>query len=338
MENWHLNERAARIFEEALARQAVLRVKVNTVDTRAKTHGEQGWMPITQEESPSDQGAIVVDAGVEAEGGLQAGLLMARVCLADLAEVRIEAVSDWPWPVVSVSTDQPVIACLGSQYAGWQIQVGKFFAMGSGPMRAVYAGEKLFEELGYREVAPVAVGVLESDKLPNEEVVGYLAERLRMPASRVRLLVAPTASLAGMIQIAARSVETALHKLHELGFPLSEVVSGWGMAPLLPVAKGMLEAIGRSNDAILYGARVWLWVRSEDEQLKEIGPRVPSSASSDFGQPFAEIFRRYQGDFYRIDPMLFSPAEVHFCNLSTGRWFSFGEVRVDLLRQWLQTS
>lgn len=310
MVDWRLNERALRLVEQASQQMLPLRIGVQRISE-----------------------ATVFDAGISSQGGLEAGLLLARVCLADLARVELapgDAVL--PWPTVSVFTDQPVIACLASQYAGWQVQKGKYFAMASGPMRAIYAGEKIFDELGYRETAPVAVGVLESDKLPTEEAIMYLSEKLQLPPYALRLLVAPTASQSGMLQIAARSVETALHKLHELGYPLSEIVSGYGSAPLLGPPRDPMAAIGRSNDAILYGARVVIWVRSDDDRIAELGPRVPSCASADFGRPFLEIFQRYGGEFYRIDPMLFSPAEVHFYNLSSGRHFRFGERRPDILQ------
>jgi methenyltetrahydromethanopterin cyclohydrolase len=138
------------------------------------------------------------------------------------------------------------------------------------------------------------------------------------------LLVAPTASLAGGLQIVARSVETALHKLHTLDFDLSRVVSAYGVAPMPPIAKDDLGAIGRTNDAILYGAKVILWVEGDDDSLLEVGPRVPSSASHDHGEPFATIFARYNHDFYAVDPHLFSPAEVVFHNVETGRVHGFG--------------
>ncbi len=311
MLDWRLNERALRLLEQASHQTLSLRISVQVINE-----------------------ATVFDAGVDSQGGLEAGLLLARVCLAGLARVELAAgEGEMPWPMVNVFSDQPVIACLASQYAGWQIQKGKFFAMASGPMRAIYAGEEIFKEIGYRERSAVAVGVLETNKLPSEEVVSYLAEKLQLSSHALRLLVAPTASQAGMLQIAARSLETALHKLHELGYPLSEIVSGFGTAPLLPPPRDTIAAIGRSNDAILYGARVWLWVRSEDERIAEIGPRVPSAASPDFGRPFHEIFQRYGGDFYRIDPMLFSPAEVHFYNLQTGRQFHYGQRRPDILQE-----
>ena len=179
---------------------------------------------------------------------------------------------------------------MASQYAGWQVQAGKFFAMGSGPMRAAYGKEELFEHLPGRETAPVAVGVLETRKLPDEAVVAHLAQKLGLPSAKLTLLAAPAFSIAGNLQVVARSLETALHKLHELKFDLHQVVSGCGTAPLPPVAGDELSAIGRTNDAILYGGRVILWVRADDDQLAEIGPKVPSSASPDHGATFAEIF------------------------------------------------
>src|SRR5262249_23212164 len=153
---------------------------------------------------------------------------------------------------------------MASQYAGWQIQAGKFFAMGSGPMRAAYGKEELFDHVPGRETAPVAVGVLETRKLPDESVIDYLTEKLQLPANKITLLAAPTFSLAGNLQVVARALETALHKLHELKFDLAQVVSGCGTAPLPPVAGDWLSAIGRTNDAILYGGRVVLWVRADD--------------------------------------------------------------------------
>jgi methenyltetrahydromethanopterin cyclohydrolase len=234
---------------------------------------------------------------------------------------------------VQVVTDQPLLACMASQYAGWQIAGEKYFGMGSGPMRALSRREPLFASLGVAESSDVAVGVLESGTLPSDEVCREIAAKCGVGPERLTLCVAPTASLAGTVQIVARSVETALHKLHELGFALEKVQSGYGVAPLPPVAKNDLAAIGRTNDAILYGGDATLWVRCDDAEILDVGPRVPSSASADHGRPFAEIFARYQGDFYKIDPLLFSPAVVTFNNLSSGRSFRFGRVEPDVLAE-----
>src|SRR5262249_40808156 len=125
-------------------------------------------------------------------------------------------------------------------------------------------------------------------------------------------------------------LEMALHKLHELKFDLKQVVSGMGIAQLPPPAKDDLAAIGRTNDAILYGGRATVWVDADDDQLAEIGPKVPSSASPEFGALFGELFARYQ-DFYKIDPMLFSPAQITLCNLRTGQMHQFGRMDAELL-------
>jgi methenyltetrahydromethanopterin cyclohydrolase len=279
------------------------------------------------------EGARVVDCGVQAAGGLEAGRLLAEVCLADLGQVAIQqgSAGDWSGPLVAVHTDQPLMACMASQYAGWQITGEKYFAMGSGPMRAVACREPLFAQFGIKELSDRVVGVLESSHLPPEEVCRKIAEQCQVSPDHLILLVARTASIAGTVQVVARTVETALHKLHELGYDLKLVASGFGTAPLPPVAADDLAGIGRTNDAVLYGGQVTLWVRDDDTRLAEIGPGIPSSASRDFGEPFAAIFERSGRDFYKIDPMLFSPAVVTLVNLATGKSHRFGQLRPDVL-------
>lgn len=278
-------------------------------------------------------GGLFIDCGIRVDGGLRAGKMLARICLADLGEVAIESgeVAGRPCPTVRVETDQPVPGCLGSQYAGWKLSSEGFFAMGSGPMRAARLNrEKILERTGLAERADRVVGVLETRTVPPREVFEQIAQACGIAPENVTLLAAPTASLAGGVQIAARSVETALHKLAELNFDLSRIVSATGTAPLPPVASNDMKAVGRTNDAILYGARVVLHLKGSDDWI-EIGPRVPSSGSKDFGEPFFKIFERASNDFYAIDPMLFSPAEVVFQNLETGRVRSFGKPRPEVL-------
>jgi len=311
--NLTLNERGNRLADHMVSTAAALRISVQHTGL----------------------GARVLDCGIGSPGGLQAGLSLAKVCLAGQAEVSLVAgdVAGVPCPLVQVSSDLPVQACMASQYAGWQIKVGKFFAMGSGPMRAAYGKEDLFNDIPGREQPPLAVGALETRKLPDDSVIEYVASALKLPASKITLLAAPAASMAGNLQVVARSLETALHKLHELKLDLGCVLSGFGAAPLPPVARDEMTAIGRTNDAILYGGRVVLWVQADDEQLADIGPKVPSSASADHGAPFAAIFERYDHDFYKIDPMLFSPAEIVFCNLKTGKSHAFGRIQPDVLHR-----
>jgi methenyltetrahydromethanopterin cyclohydrolase len=151
------------------------------------------------------------------------------------------------------------------------------------------------------------------------------------PAPDIYLFVAKTSSLAGNLQIVARSVETAMHKLHALEFDLSQVRSGRGVAPLPPVAKNDVQGIGRTNDAILYGSSVTLWIDAPQAALAEIAEKVPSCSSAEYGRPFEEILQGGQFDFYQIDPLLFSPAEIHLVSLRDGTISTAGRVDHDLL-------
>lgn len=300
----NLNTRAAELCRQLALDAERLRINVATLPCKAQ----------------------VIDCGIEAPAGLEAGRRLAEICLAGLGRVEfVPAPGEFPPGLaVMVTTDHPVAGCMASQYAGWQIAQSGFFAMGSGPMRAAAAKEPLFAKIGMREKSDVAVGILETRKFPPDEVCQELARACGVAAENLTLLVAPTASPAGSVQVVARSVETALHKLAELGFDLARVTSGAGVAPLPPVSGDDVTAIGRTNDAILYGGEVTLWVRGDDASLEAIGPHVPSGASSDHGQPFAVIFEKHGGDFYKIDPHLFSPAVITLANLDTGHAFRFG--------------
>lgn len=285
--------------------------------------------------SQTTQGVRLIDAGVKATGGLEAGVMLARICLADLAQVTVRAESLVGLPLVEVATDFPVAACLASQYAGWKVSVGSYFAMGSGPMRAAYGKEEIYKAIGMTEIVHAAVGVLETKVLPNDDVAYDITSKCNIGPDHLTLVIAPTTSMAGNLQVVARSVETCLHKLHELHFDVMQVKKGHGAAPLPPVAQRTVAAIGKTNDAILYGGKVTLWVDCDDDALAEVGPRVPSSASSDYGVPFAELFQKVGGDFYQIDPLLFSPAQVTFHNLKTGRTQTFGSINEKLLQKSL---
>jgi methenyltetrahydromethanopterin cyclohydrolase len=285
-------------------------------------------------------GARVIDAGVHVDGGIGAGLALSRICMGGLGQVACTPVQigHQSYPGLMVWTDHPAVSCMASQYAGWAISVGKFFAMGSGPLRAHARVEhELFEKLGYEEQAGEGVLVLEGRALPTDEVAEWVAEKSRLEPSRLTFVVAPTASLAGAVQISARIIETGMHKMETLGFDVRRVVSATGTAPLSPVAKDDLRAIGRTNDCILYGGQARYTIRAGDAELKKLAKQVPASASRDYGTPFYEIFQRYGGDFYKIDPLLFSPAEVWLTSIETGRTFHAGELNPEILEASLYT-
>lgn len=284
-----------------------------------------------------DRGGVrVLDCGVAAPGGDAAGVGMALVALGGAGGVSLlepeaadPADAAWPgcpWPTIRVASDRAVAACLAAQYAGWRVSVPGYFAMASGPMRAAIGREELFEEIGLRERPTVAAGLLEAAKLPPADVCRDLAAAAGVAPDGLILLVARTASPAGTLQVAARSLETAIHKLHEVGFDLHRIRGGSGTAPLPPVAADDLAAIGRTNDAILYGGSVVLEVTGDDDDLADVGSRAISRASPAFGAAFREVFEAAGRDFYAIDPALFAPARLELVNVETGLRHVFGGV------------
>jgi methenyltetrahydromethanopterin cyclohydrolase len=278
-------------------------------------------------------GARVIDAGVHVDGGIGAGLALSRICMGGLGQVACGPlqIGSQSYPGIIVWTDHPAVSCMASQYAGWSISVDKFFAMGSGPLRAHARVEReLFDKLAYEEQADEGVLVLEGRTLPDDTVAAWVAEKARLEASRLTFVVAPTASLAGGVQISARIIETGLHKMETLGFDVRRVISALGTAPLPPVAKNDLRAIGRTNDCILYGGQARYTVRAGDRDLENLAAQVPASASRDYGTPFYDIFQRYGGDFYTIDPLHNSPAEVWHTSSETGRTFHAGHLNPEV--------
>ncbi|PWC37849.1 methenyltetrahydromethanopterin cyclohydrolase [Azospirillum sp. TSO35-2] len=282
-------------------------------------------------------GATIVDAGIAHPGGMEAGRRIAELCMGGLGRVTLQADAQAErWPVlVAVHSTDPVLACLGSQYAGWSLshkdEAGSFFALGSGPGRALARKETLFDELGYSDRGDDAVFVLESGTVPPAPLVERIAEACGVAPDRLTLVLTPTESLAGTVQIVARVLEVALHKVHALGFPLERVVDGLGFAPLPPPGKGFVAAMGRTNDAILFGGTVQLFVTGPEDAAADLAQRLPSTGSRDYGRPFAEVFAAVNKDFYAIDPLLFAPARVVVTALDSGRSFHGGRLATDLL-------
>jgi methenyltetrahydromethanopterin cyclohydrolase len=308
-----LNDRAAALADALAGHAEELRVEVDSLSN----------------------GARVIDCGVETPGGLEAGRRLAEICMAGLCTLGFAPLTlDGRWfPAITVSTDHPALACLGAQYAGWQLQRDEYFAMASGPGRALIRAEDLYDDLDVAEQASAAVLCLETRDLPTAAIAAYAAERAGVSPDALTFVVAPTASLAGGVQIAARVVETAMHKLHELKLDVRSVVGAIGTCPLPPVAGKDPDAIGRTNDAVLYAGQVHLTVDAGDDELEELAPKVPSSASSDYGEPFGALLEKVGFDFYKLDPMLFSPAEVRITSTRSGRSFAAGGVNLEVLER-----
>lgn len=278
-------------------------------------------------------GVHIIDCGVDALGGWEAGVHFAEICMGGLGrvDVRWADFKGFQWPSVQVVTDHPLRACMLSQFAGWAVQTRNFSALGSGPGRAVANREELFAEFGCVDPSDNAIICLESEKLPSDEAIQDMLEKCQCRPSNLYILVAPTSSLVGSIQIAARTLETGLYKLKILNYDITAIRTGWGICPLPPVSPDAIQALGRTNDAIRYGASVYFNVNDEDSHLQSIIKQVPTSASPEYGHLFASVIDQYD-NFYDIDPLFFSPAEIWLTNLKSGRCFHAGAVRPELLQ------
>ncbi|MFO1057181.1 MAG: methenyltetrahydromethanopterin cyclohydrolase [Dongiaceae bacterium] len=283
------------------------------------------------------EGVTIVDCGIACRGSLEAGLRVTAICMGGLGRIELTAGAPfrrWPWQVTVGATD-PVQACLASQLAGWALSDGEgkaaFHALGSGPGRALARKEPLFAELGHADAAERTVLVLEVDKRPPPGLIARILQGCGVPPTGLTLVLTPTRSLAGTVQIVGRVLEVALHKAHQLKFPLDRIVDGLGAAPLPPPAHSFVAAMGRTNDAIIYGGTVQLFVAGPDEEARALAEAMPSRGSRDYGRPFAEVFKAYEGRFYDIDPLLFSPARAIVTALDSGSSFAAGDLDEALL-------
>jgi len=307
-----VNARAGKLVDDLAANAQALRCSVST----------------------GAAGERCIDLGSSVPGGLEAGRRLGEICMGGLGTVAITSSSGldrWPLGVV-VHSSNPVVACLGSQYAGWTISDDSgFFAPGSGPARALSRVEELYKELGYVDHHHTGALVIEGDKAPPPAVATKVAAACGIKPSDLTILFAPTGSLAGTVQIAARVLEVAMHKAHSLHFDLKNIVDGYGVAPLAPPIPDFVRAMGRTNDAIIYGGRIQLFVRGGDADAEKLAQSLPSNTCSIYGKPFAEIFASVGGDFYKIDASLFSPAMVTVSNLDTGSSFHAGKLAPDIV-------
>ncbi|MBS7646391.1 MAG: methenyltetrahydromethanopterin cyclohydrolase [Candidatus Bathyarchaeia archaeon] len=282
-------------------------------------------------------GAIVVDAGINARGGFQAGKIITEICMGGCGKARISCsrYGELELPTIFVYTDHPAIATLGSQFAGWNIKNGDYSAIGSGPARAIVQKPKeIYERLGYKDECEKAIVVLETDKYPPETLIERLARDCKVEKKNLAIILTPTASVAGATQVAGRIVETGIHKLEKLDLDPKMILHAWGYAPIPPTHPKFIKAMARTNDAILYGGVTYYVVDCENEEaLAKTVEKAPSKASEDYGHPFLEIFKAAGYDFYRIDPNIFAPAVVIVNNLRTGNTFKAGDINLNALKE-----
>lgn len=278
-----------------------------------------------------ENGATCIDCGVHVAGSYRAGSLFVEICLGGLATaaMTLGRVGDVPVPFLHLTVSRPALACLGSQKAGWVLRAGGYSAMASGPARALAAKPKeTYRKLGYRDVSTTGIIALEADTLPDEEVTGFIAEKCGIDPENLYVLVAPTRSLVGSVQISGRVVTATLHKLEEKGYDVRRISHAAGRSPIAPVKKTGIEAMGATNDCNIYYGSVSLVAESYDP----VFATLPSRTSPDYGRPFARVLKDAGYDFLKIDSLLaFSPAEVTVNDSESGEVRRFGSLNPDVL-------
>jgi len=282
-------------------------------------------------------GATCIDCGVEVAGGLEAGLYMTSVCLGNLARLWItnDNYDGVIFPTIHVATSHATVATLGSQFAGWSMKLEKYYALGSGPARANSRVEKdLYAKINYADDVDTAAIVIEGDKIPPEAIADLIAEKCGIETKNVYVLVAPTNSVAGSVQISGRIVEVGIHKLFHEEYDVKNVFSGSGAAPIAPVHPKSVKAMGRTNDSTIYAGTVNLTVCGGlGDNPQEIVNSLPSDSSKDYGRPFYDIFKEAEFDFYKIDAGMFAPAMISVTDAESGKTYTAGKLNLNILKQ-----
>ena len=282
-------------------------------------------------------GTTVVDMGVEAKGGWRAAELYTLASLGGLGIVSYESydVASRMLTAVRVMIDHPIEACVASQIAGWRLEVPglQHAAILAGPGRALNREnpDHYFDWIDYRDDHHEAVVAIQTSEPITVATADLIASSCRVDPSDLYVLFAPHRSLVTAVQVAARIVEQALHRLAEEGLDLRGLRHAHGFGVVPPLVDDDLKAMGRINDSLLYGGVANVSVEATDDQCAKIVRRVVSMAAEDYGQPFIEIYEEAGCDFYEIPIELHSPAELHLTNVTSGRTFSAGRINQELL-------
>ena len=239
----------------------------------------------------------MVDCGSAVPGGLEAGRRFAEITMGGLGSVAFTPVAlEGRWfPGLTVVTDHPALACLASQYAGWQIKRDDYFAMASGPGRALIRAEDLYDDLDVDEHASAAVLCLETRDAPPAELAADVAERAgvkpRAPHAALRADGEPRRRRAGRgAHRRDRAAQAPRDRLRRppRGERLRELpaAAGGGQRRRGDRPHERRGALRRPGE---------LTVDAPDDELEAIVERVPSSASDDHGEPFGKVLEAPTG-------------------------------------------
>ncbi len=287
-----------------------------------------------------ENGTHVIDMGIDMPGGWEAARLFTEINMAGLGKCSF---TDFPLdeeisvPAVEVFVDNPELACLVSQIAGLKLTDGQYAAIGSGPARALAAAadDHCFELTSYRDISGQAVLGLQMTEQPELKLAAKAAEVCKVSPEDLYLLVHASTSLVASVQVSARIVEQTINKMIKKDFDLSTLLMARGICIVAPPTDDELSAMGKINDCLLYGGKSSFYVRGEDKDLQEVLPKLVTESAKDYGRLFVDLFQEAGRNFYNMDLEIHSPAQVQLYNVASGKIFSAGKIRKDLMKRSL---
>ncbi|MBL4702359.1 MAG: hypothetical protein JKX85_13980 [Phycisphaeraceae bacterium] len=297
-----LNDRALILTDELATRSAELGIKPSSVVS-----------------------ARMIDAGIESLGSLRAGLLIAQISMANLASVTLAPNPDPDpkvmSPVVVVNVTHPIAACLASQHAGWLIedQAKDFRAYGSGPFRAAYGKEELFDTFGFRERTNSAVGIIESPVIPSRELVHELSIMCGVQQHHLAIICVNPASLAGSVLTASRTVQWALMKLHQLNINIRQIVGGYGICPLGNVGGTLNQSISRAYDQLINHSQVTLYAKGDDATLANVIKQLASNTPKHDSPSIENLLAIQSKSPYDLKHAELAPTKICIQNIESGQ-------------------
>jgi methenyltetrahydromethanopterin cyclohydrolase len=276
--------------------------------------------------------------GVDARGGWQAGKLIVEATIGGMGHVDFGHfhLGEISLPSIDVYIDHPVEATLSSQFSGWKMPgkdiPGYINPIGSGPARAIARNDIFSQSWHYQDIHHETVFAAQTQEIPDESIAEMVAEACKLPAENVFILATKTASIAGSIQVCSRTVEASLWRLCRKGLDIGKIICGMGTCPIAPPIKDELKAMDRVNTALLYGVTVRYVVDCTDEEIEAVINTAPFSASRRYGERFIDIFEEGKRDFYIVDKDIHTVARYEITNYSTGRTYTGGILREDMLK------
>jgi methenyltetrahydromethanopterin cyclohydrolase len=287
--------------------------------------------------SKSSGGATIVDMGIEADGSWLGAKMYVEAAHGGMAELTYgrTRIKDLDLPTANLMVDNPMLSVIGCEAGAWAVGEGEFVPVASGPVRAKARADRWSQRVEYEDPSPYVLLQMQTVSIPNDETLAYVADACGIPVANLTVMVAPSASLVGSIQVCSRAFEQCIISLaRNTSFDISTILHGYGSAPVAPVIKDEVLAMGRINDALVYGGSGGMWLRhSDDDEVRRMTEGLPFSAQAgdDYGKGYAEIYATYGHSLFNIPAPLDSPAKVMMTNMLTGNVFTAGKIDEDIV-------